>query len=155
MAPLPRAANCCAKNRCRLQAERTCKGSCRWPRAALSSQQYKSSSRRKGSDKYPPLSLRRNIVVIADEAHRSQYDFIDGFARHMRDALPSASFIGFTGTPLELADKNTELSLAITSNPSTISSRQFWMELRFRFTTKAAWPNWGLMKMCFPPGLRV
>jgi type I restriction enzyme R subunit len=61
----------------------------------------------KGSDKYPPLSNRRNIVVIADEAHRSQYDFIDGFARHMRDALPKASFIGFTGTPLELTDKNT------------------------------------------------
>ncbi len=53
------------------------------------------------------LSLRRNIVVIADEAHRSQYDFIDGFARHMRDALPNASFIGFTGTPIELTDKNT------------------------------------------------
>jgi len=45
--------------------------------------------------------------VIADEAHRSQYDFIDGFARHMRDALPKASFIGFTGTPIELSDKNT------------------------------------------------
>src|SRR5262245_25121687 len=41
------------------------------------------------------------------EAHRSQYDFIDGFARHMRDALPQASFIGFTGTPIELADANT------------------------------------------------
>ena len=53
------------------------------------------------------LSDRRNIVVIADEAHRSQYDFIDGFARHMRDALPNASFIGFTGTPVELTDKNT------------------------------------------------
>ncbi len=47
------------------------------------------------------------IVVIADEAHRSQYDFIDGYARHMRDALPNASFIGFTGTPIELTDKNT------------------------------------------------
>ena len=46
-------------------------------------------------------------MVIADEAHRSQYDFIDGFARHMRDALPNASFIGFTGTPIELTDKNT------------------------------------------------
>jgi type I restriction enzyme R subunit len=56
---------------------------------------------------FPKLSDRRNIVVIADEAHRSQYDFIDGFARHMRDALPNASFIGFTGTPIEAADKNT------------------------------------------------
>jgi len=58
-------------------------------------------------DTYPLLSKRRNIVVIADEAHRSQYDFIDGFARHMRDALPGASFIGFTGTPIEKEDKNT------------------------------------------------
>jgi len=58
-------------------------------------------------DRHPMLSGRRNIVVIADEAHRSQYDFIDGFARHMRDALPSASFIGFTGTPIEKTDANT------------------------------------------------
>ncbi|MGH7297497.1 MAG: type I restriction endonuclease subunit R, partial [Polyangiaceae bacterium] len=42
-----------------------------------------------------------------DEAHRSQYDFVDGFARHMRDALPNASFLGFTGTPIESADKST------------------------------------------------
>ena len=58
-------------------------------------------------DGHPMLSERRNIVVIADEAHRSQYDFIDGFARHMRDALPNASFVGFTGTPIELQDANT------------------------------------------------
>ena len=58
-------------------------------------------------DTHPTLSQRRNIVVIADEAHRSQYDFIDGFARHMRDALPRASFVGFTGTPIELQDANT------------------------------------------------
>ena len=58
-------------------------------------------------DRHPALSERRNIVVIADEAHRSQYDFIDGFARHMRDALPRASFIGFTGTPIEKTDANT------------------------------------------------
>ena len=58
-------------------------------------------------EKMPALSERRNIVVIADEAHRSQYDLIDGLARHMRDALPSASFIGFTGTPIEKTDANT------------------------------------------------
>ena len=58
-------------------------------------------------DAHLTLSQRRNIVVIADEAHRSQYDFIDGYARHMRDALPNASFIGFTGTPIELRDANT------------------------------------------------
>jgi type I restriction enzyme R subunit len=58
-------------------------------------------------DRHPTLTKRHNIVVIADEAHRSQYDFIDGYARHMRDALPHASFIGFTGTPIELQDAST------------------------------------------------
>ena len=57
---------------------------------------------------YPTLTERNNVVVIADEAHRSQYDFIDGFARHMRDALPNASFIGFTGTPIDKEDKSTQ-----------------------------------------------
>lgn len=57
--------------------------------------------------KAPLLSNRRNIVVIADEAHRSQYDLIDGMARNLRDSLPSASFIGFTGTPIEKTDANT------------------------------------------------
>ncbi len=66
----------------------------------------------------PPLSERRNIIVLADEAHRSQYGFEAkvntstgalgyGFAKHMRDAVPNASFVGFTGTPIELADKST------------------------------------------------
>src|SRR5881628_488234 len=58
-------------------------------------------------DRHPTLSERHNVVVIADEAHRSQYEFIDGFARHMRDALPHVSFIGFTGTPIELQDAST------------------------------------------------
>jgi type I restriction enzyme, R subunit len=57
--------------------------------------------------RFPRLTDRRNVVVIADEAHRGQYDFIDGFARNMRDALPNAGFIGFTGTPIELADRST------------------------------------------------
>jgi type I restriction enzyme, R subunit len=67
---------------------------------------------------YPVLTERRNVVVIADEAHRSQYGFrarverktgeiAYGFAKHMRDALPNASFIGFTGTPIEHDDVNT------------------------------------------------
>jgi type I restriction enzyme R subunit len=66
---------------------------------------------------YPPLTDRRNVIVIADEAHRSQYgfkarieksgDIAYGFAKYMRDALPNASFIGFTGTPIEKDDVNT------------------------------------------------
>lgn len=59
-----------------------------------------------GND-FPLLSDRSNIIVMADEAHRSQYNFIDGFAKHIRQALPNASFIGFTGTPIEYADKST------------------------------------------------
>jgi type I restriction enzyme, R subunit len=54
------------------------------------------------------LSERKNIVVIADEAHRSQYGFLDGFARRMRECLPNASYIGFTGTPVESTDRNTK-----------------------------------------------
>ncbi|MBU3680183.1 MAG: type I restriction endonuclease subunit R [Candidatus Kapabacteria bacterium] len=57
----------------------------------------------------PLLSNRTNIVVVADEAHRSQYDLIDGFARNLRDALPNASFIGFTGTPIEKTDASTRM----------------------------------------------
>ncbi len=71
-----------------------------------------------GTSDYPVVSDRRNVIVIADEAHRSQYGFrarIDrktgelayGFAKYLRDALPTASFIGFTGTPIEKDDVNT------------------------------------------------
>jgi type I restriction enzyme R subunit len=56
---------------------------------------------------FPTLSQRVNIVVMVDEAHRSNYDFVDGFARHLRDGLPNATYIGFTGTPIESADKST------------------------------------------------
>lgn len=56
---------------------------------------------------YPLLSDSRNIVVIVDEAHRSHYEFIDGFARNIRTGLPNASFIGFTGTPIEHSSKDT------------------------------------------------
>ena len=53
------------------------------------------------------VSERSNMVVMADEAHRSQYGFVEGGARWMREALPNATFVGFTGTPLELDDRNT------------------------------------------------
>ena len=58
-------------------------------------------------DVHPLLTDRRNVIVIADEAHRSQYDFLDGFARHLRDALPNATYLGFTGTPIESTDRST------------------------------------------------
>ena len=72
----------------------------------------------RGEIDYPVLTDRRNVVVIADEAHRSQYGFrarvnpktgeiAHGFAKYLRDALPNASFIGFTGTPIEQEDVNT------------------------------------------------
>ncbi|OIO39974.1 DEAD/DEAH box helicase, partial [Candidatus Pacearchaeota archaeon CG1_02_31_27] len=72
------------------------------------------------NEEYPMLSDRKNIIVIADEAHRTQYGFSAkivrkkdkdlikyGYAKYLRDALPNASFIGFTGTPIEKADKST------------------------------------------------
>ena len=77
------------------------------PRRRQTEREGATPPRKQPGDRHPLLSSRRNIVVIADEAHRSQYDFIDGYARHMRDALPNASFIGFTGTPIELADAST------------------------------------------------
>ncbi len=72
----------------------------------------------RGETEYPVLTERRNVIVIADEAHRSQYGFRAkvarktgeisyGFAKYLRDALPNASFIGFTGTPIEKEDVNT------------------------------------------------
>jgi type I restriction enzyme R subunit len=51
--------------------------------------------------RHPLISARRDVIVIVDEAHRSHYDFIDGYARNLRDALPNATFIAFTGTPIE------------------------------------------------------
>ncbi|WP_306369110.1 type I restriction endonuclease subunit R [Nocardiopsis sp. CC223A] len=62
--------------------------------------------RESGAD-HPLLSDRRNILVIVDEAHRSHYDSLDGYARHLRDALPHATLLAFTGTPLSKADANT------------------------------------------------
>ncbi|MFP3265382.1 MAG: type I restriction endonuclease subunit R [Acidilobus sp.] len=56
---------------------------------------------------FPLLSERNNIVVIADEAHRSHYNFISGYARYIREALPNAMFVGFTATPIELGDRST------------------------------------------------
>jgi len=75
-------------------------------------------SLKKGESSFPILSKRDNIVVIADEAHRSQYGFdamLDnktgefkyGYAQHLRDAIPNATFIGFTGTPIESEDRDT------------------------------------------------
>ena len=66
----------------------------------------------------PVLTDRKNVIIIADEAHRSQYGLeakVDsktgevnyGYAKYLRDALPNASFIGFTGTPIDLEDRST------------------------------------------------
>ncbi|CAM4057000.1 type I restriction endonuclease subunit R [Janibacter anophelis] len=59
-----------------------------------------------GAD-HPTLSERSNIIVIVDEAHRSHYDDLDGYARHLKDALPNATLIAFTGTPISFTDRNT------------------------------------------------
>jgi type I restriction enzyme R subunit len=61
-----------------------------------------------GEIEHPILSDRENIIVMADEAHRTQYGLLDGFASNLRKALPKASFIGFTGTPVDTKDADTE-----------------------------------------------
>jgi type I restriction enzyme R subunit len=66
-----------------------------------------SKDEKEAGTSFPTLSQRVNIVVMVDEAHRSNYDFVDGFARHLRDGLPNATYIGFTGTPIETKDKST------------------------------------------------
>lgn len=61
----------------------------------------------KFEERNSPVSERSNIVVLADEAHRSQYGFLKGGARWMRENLPNATFVGFTGTPVEGDDRST------------------------------------------------
>ncbi len=61
----------------------------------------------KFTESHGRISERSNVVVMADEAHRSQYGFVDGGAKWMRDALPNATFVGFTGTPLMAGDRIT------------------------------------------------
>ncbi len=61
-----------------------------------------------GETEHPILSERDNIIVMADEAHRTQYGLLDGFASNLRKALPNASFIGFTGTPVDSKDADTQ-----------------------------------------------
>jgi type I restriction enzyme R subunit len=63
---------------------------------------------REAEARHPVLSERRNIIVIADEAHRTQYGLRAGYAYHLRRALPNASFIGFTGTPVDFASRDTQ-----------------------------------------------
>ena len=67
----------------------------------------RSQAEREAGAEHPLLSDRRNIIVIVDEAHRSHYDDLDGYARHLRDALPHATLIAFTGTPISFEDRNT------------------------------------------------
>lgn len=66
-----------------------------------------SKEEKESGAQHPLLSDRKNIIVIVDEAHRSHYDDLDGYARHLRDALPYATLIAFTGTPISFEDRNT------------------------------------------------
>ena len=100
-----------------------------------------------GATDYPVLTDRRNVIVIADEAHRSQYgfrakvesktgDISYGFAKYLRDGLPNASFIGFTGTPIEKDDVNTPAVFGDYIDIYDISRRSR-MGRPCRFTTRA------------------
>lgn len=112
-----------------------------------------------GSNIYELLSDRTNIVVIADEAHRSQYGFsakevdvkdsegnvtgkrtVYGFAKYMRDALPNATYLGFTGTPIEKRT-STRLLFLVTMLISTISRRPLKMVQQFVSFMKAVLPK--------------
>ncbi|WP_375406161.1 type I restriction endonuclease subunit R [uncultured Amnibacterium sp.] len=64
-------------------------------------------SEKRSGTQHPLLTNRRNVIVIVDEAHRSHYDDLDGYARHLRDALPNATRIAFTGTPISFAERDT------------------------------------------------
>lgn len=64
------------------------------------------AEREAGAD-HPLLTDRRNVIVVVDEAHRSHYDDLDGYARHLADAVPHATLIAFTGTPISFAERNT------------------------------------------------
>lgn len=67
----------------------------------------RSADERDAGDDHPLLTERRNVIVMVDEAHRSHYDDLDGYARHLKDALPNATLIAFTGTPISEAERNT------------------------------------------------
>lgn len=66
-----------------------------------------SKAEREAGAQHPLLTDRRNVIVVVDEAHRSHYDDLDGYARHLRDALPNATLIAFTGTPISFAERDT------------------------------------------------
>jgi type I restriction enzyme R subunit len=68
----------------------------------------RSDAEKDSGAEHPLLSDRRNIIVVVDEAHRSHYDDLDGYARHLRDALPHATLIAFTGTPISFDDRDTQ-----------------------------------------------
>ncbi|WP_307858504.1 type I restriction endonuclease subunit R [Microbacterium flavescens] len=66
-----------------------------------------SKDEKEAGTQHPLLTDRRNVIVVVDEAHRSHYDDLDGYARHLRDALPNATRIAFTGTPISFAERDT------------------------------------------------
>ncbi len=66
-----------------------------------------SNKEKEAGTQHPLLTDRRNVIIVVDEAHRSHYDDLDGYARHLRDALPNATLIAFTGTPISFAERDT------------------------------------------------
>jgi type I restriction enzyme R subunit len=123
---------------------------------------------------YETLSQRRNIVFIADEAHRSQYGLkarvvkttdkatgeegaytVYGFAKYLRDALPNASFIGFTGTPIEATDKNTKQMFGDYIDIYDIQRAVEDGGHRAKSTTKPAWPKSTWMPTSAPASTRL
>ena len=97
-------------------------------------------------DRHPVLSGRRNIVVIADEAHRSQYDFIDGFARHMRDALPNCLFYRFHRNTDRTPGRQHPRGCSVTTSAFTIFSGLSRIRRPSPSTTRADLPGLLLLR---------
>ena len=136
---LGRAQSCCGKFLSKQSRPGTPQASCStWPAAAWCSPRFRNSFPMKKATSSAAVTTGGNIVVIADEAHRSQYDFIDGFAKHMRDALPKASFIGFTARRSKAATRTRRPCSAITLTFTTSCNRRKTRP-PCRFITKGAW----------------
>ena len=140
-APSPAAATCSARTRSRRPTGRTCARSCSVASGGVVFTTIQKFLPEEKGDRHPVLSDRRNIVVIADEAHRSQYDFIDGFARHMRDALPERLVHRLHRHARSSRPTPTPAPSSATTSASTTSSARSTTARPSRSTTRAGSPS--------------
>ena len=135
------APSCCARRRCRPRPRRTCASCCRSPPAASSSPRSRSSCPEERGDRFPLLTDRRNVVVIADEAHRSQYDFVDGFARHHPRRAAERDLHRLHRHPDRARRPRHPRTSSATTSTSTTSAARSRTARPCRSTTRAASPS--------------